>query len=111
MGVDIRCMMIDTEYFDKVGSFGVEFPATMSGVDYCLKVVYSTGKLISYAADTVAKSNRTIKPEQYDRADIDSFISVWGKRIKQGDPFYNRNLTLNRTDYSLVSAANIRRKR
>lgn len=111
MGVDIRCMMIDREYFDKVGGFGVEFPATMSGVDYCLKVVSSTGKLISYAADTVVKSNRTIKPEQYDRADIDSFISVWGKRIKQGDPFYNRNLTLNRTDYSLVSAANIRRKR
>lgn len=111
MGVDVRCMMIDTEYYDKVAGLTDEFPASMSGVDYCMKVIFTTGKLVTYAADTVVYSSKVIRPVIYDKDDIERFKDVWGKRIKKGDPFYNYNLTLNKTDYSLVSAKKIRRNR
>lgn len=100
-GVDGRYMMIDAQYFEKCGGFSEDMPFLMSAIDYCMKVRTKFGKLVVYSADTVAISNCRRKDEVIDRQYIEMFKSKWSEQIAMGDPYYNRNLTLNNTDYSL----------
>lgn len=101
MGVCGSCMMIDTEYFSKVGGFDEKLSFHMSVADYCMKVRTTTGKVSVYVPDAVAVSSTRWKGNFYSVEEIGIFKKRWEKEIKKGDPYYNRNLTLNKTDYSL----------
>lgn len=101
MGVCGCCMVIDTEYFSKVGGFDEELSYNMSVADYCLKVRTTTGKTAVYVPDATAVSSNVSRGIGYSLDEIRIFGERWKKELQKGDPYYNRNLTLNRTDYSL----------
>lgn len=93
-------MMIDTEYFGKVGGFDnqMDFPTAVA--DYCLKVKTTTDKVSVYVPDAIIKTKRS-KAYYPDSTSLQIFREKWDVLIKKGDPYYNKNLTLNFTDYSL----------
>lgn len=101
MAVCGNCMMIDTEYFSKAGGFDEELSFNMSVADYCIRVRSTTDKVAVYVPDAICVSSLAGKVSRYFPDEINKFRNRWQKELKKGDPYYNRNLTLNKNDYSL----------
>lgn len=95
------CMMIDTEYFLKAGGFDERLSLNMSVADYCMKVRAAFGKVSVYVPDVICISSTVRQENRYTEDEISIFRKRWRDELKMGDPYYNKNLTLNRNDYSL----------
>ncbi len=106
--VTAACMLTRRDVFDAVGGFTEEFAVAFNDVDYCLKV-RALGKLVVY--DPYAElyhfesKSRGYEdsPEKVERFNEETalLISRWRGVIEAGDPYYNPNLTLDASDFSL----------
>lgn len=106
--VTAACMMTKKSVFDEVGGLTEELAVAFNDIDYCMKV-RSCGKLVVYAPyatmyhyesksrgledtpDKVARFNREIK----------IFAGRWPEILLEGDPYYNPNLTLRKSNFAL----------
>ena len=94
--------------FDEVGGLTEELAVAFNDIDFCLKV-RKTGKLVVY--DPYAEwfhyesKSRGYEdsPEKVERFndEVDTLLRSWREIIEQGDPYYNPNLTLDNSDFSL----------
>lgn len=106
--VTAACMMIRRDAYEQAGGFEEQLAVAFNDVDLCLKV-RRAGYLVVYnpyvemyhfesktrgAEDTEEKRRRFQKEIEYMR-------SHWMKYLKEGDPYYNKNLSLKQWDYSL----------
>lgn len=106
--VTAACMLTRTADFHSVGGFDEELSVAFNDIDYCMKL-REQGKLIVYnpyaeswhyesksrgAEDTPEKKLRFHR-------EILKFGERWEKILREGDPYYNPNLTLDRADFSL----------
>lgn len=106
--VTAACMMSKREVFDKVGGFSEEFAVAFNDIDYCMKVrdlsklvVYNPYALFyHYESKTRGKEDTKEKIERFNR-EIANFIKKWSGILEKGDPYYNPNLTLEKSDFSL----------
>lgn len=106
--VTAACMMIKRSVFDEVGGLTEELAVAFNDVDFCLKV-RKAGKLVVY--DPYAEwfhyesKSRGYEdsPEKVERFndEVDILLRSWREIIEQGDPYYNPNLTLDNSDFSL----------
>ena len=106
--VTAACMMIRKQIFEDVGCFAPEFPTSFNDVDLCLKL-RKAGYLIvwtpyaeAYHLESKSRGYNT-NPKRKLRLsqDIILFKERWGKELAAGDPYYNKNFSLDKTDYSL----------
>ena len=106
--VTAACMMMKRTAFEEAGGFTEELAVAFNDVDLCLKVRKS-GRLIVYdpyvqlyhmesktrgAEDSEAKVRRFQEEIEYMR-------EHWIDILKNGDPYYNKNLSLTKWNYSL----------
>ena len=99
--VTAACMMVPRRVFDEVGGFDERLQVALNDVDLCLRlrqrgylVIYTPlAHLYHYESGTRGRLHPP-KDEQL-------VWSRWGDVIRAGDPYYNANLTLSRTDFSL----------
>ena len=106
--VTAACMMVKRSVFDEVGGLTEELAVAFNDIDFCLKV-RKTGKLVVY--DPYAEwfhyesKSRGYEdsPEKVERFndEVDTLLRSWREIIEQGDPYYNPNLTLDNSDFSL----------
>ncbi len=110
--VTAACMMTPRDVFEKVGGFGEEFQVAYNDVDYCLKVrklellvvynafveAYHYESLSRGAEDTPEKKKRLKKESNL-------FSAKWPEILRNGDPYYNVNLTLDSGDCRLRGEA------
>ena len=106
--VTAACMMTKKSVFEAAGGFDEKLAVAFNDVDYCLKV-RELGKLVVY--DPFAQlhhyesKSRGVEdtPEKILRFDgeVSRFRRRWAKELEAGDPFYNPNLTLLHSDFSL----------
>ena len=106
--VTAPCMMVKRSVFDEVGGLTEELAVAFNDIDFCLKV-RKTGKLVVY--DPYAEwfhyesKSRGYEdsPEKVERFndEVDTLLRSWREIIEQGDPYYNPNLTLDNSDFSL----------
>ena len=100
--------MIRKDVFDETGGFDERYPLAGSDIDLCLKalakhyLVVWTPYAELYHYESKTRGDETTR-EQKKRFDKEKtyFQQQWGGFLKQGDPFYNPNLTLAREDFSL----------
>ena len=92
------CMMVKREAFDKVHGLSEEFQVAFNDIDFCLRlgkagylVVYNPYAELYHYESKVARFNR----------EIASFEKHWPEILRDGDPYYNPNLTLESQDFSL----------
>ncbi len=121
------CMMVKKSLFDELGGLDEDFAVALNDVDLCLRI-RQKGYLIVFtpfaelfhfesksrgsdikkgyvsrkekkavAADAGAQSERE---ERYNKESA-QFKAKWKKELEAGDPYYNPNFTLDRSDYSL----------
>lgn len=106
--VTAACMMICRDVFEAAGGFEEQLKVAFNDVDLCLKV-RELGYLVVYNPDVElyhyeSKSRGTEDTEAKQRrfqTEIEYMRRNWMKYLKDGDPFYNRNLSLKQWDYSL----------
>lgn len=106
--VTAACMMMKKEVFLEAGGFTEELAVAFNDVDLCLKV-RSHGHLIVYDPYVKlyhyeSKSRGTEDSEEKVRrfqTEIEYMRCHWLDILKKGDPYYNKNLSLTKWNYSL----------
>ena len=106
--VTAACMMIKREAFEKAGGFTEKLSVAFNDVDLCLKVK-EAGYLIVYdpyvqlyhmESKTRGAEDDKAKVRRF-QTEIEYMRTRWITLLKQGDPCYNKNLSLTKWNYSL----------
>lgn len=106
--VTAACMMTKAEVFKKVGGFTEELAVAFNDIDYCMKV-RTADYLVVYAPYAVMyhyeSKSRGLEdtPEKVARfnREISVFARRWPEILQNGDPYYNPNLTLRKSNFAL----------
>ncbi len=106
--VTAACMMSKKSLFAQVGGFREELAVAFNDIDYCLKirslgkkVVYNPYALLyHYESKSRGLEDTPQKVERFNR-EVARFIGYWPEIVIQGDPYYNPNLTLRKSNFAL----------
>lgn len=106
--VTAACMMSKKSLFEKVGGFSEELAIAFNDIDYCMKI-RSLDKLVVYAPYAefyhYESKSRGLEdtPEKVARfnREIRTFADKWPEILENGDPYYNPNLTLRKSNFAL----------
>lgn len=106
--VTAACLMVRRSVFEEVDGLNEEFKVAFNDIDFCLKV-RKAGYLVVYNPYAQFYHYESKSRGQEDSADkvarfqqeIGLFGERWGELLKNGDPYYNPNLTLDKADFSL----------
>ncbi len=106
--VTAACLMTKRSVYEEVGGLTEELAVAFNDVDYCLKV-RETGKLVVYNpyAELFHYESKSRgyedSPDKVERfnGEVEKLLSRWRGIVENGDPYYNQNLTLDNSDFSL----------
>lgn len=98
--VTAACMMASRVCFEKAGGFEEKLQVALNDVDFCMKaqengyqVVYNPeAELYHYESKSRGLEDTPEKLERYNR-EVAYFRNRWEKVLKNGDPYYNVNLS------------------
>lgn len=102
------CLMVKKSLYDEVGGLDVSFAISLNDVDFCLKlrdkqllnVFTPFCELYHYESVSRGLDDNGEKAERYNRESA-AFREKWKTVLEKGDPYYNPNFTLDRSDFSL----------
>ena len=106
--VTAACLMMKKEIFEKVGGFTPELAVAFNDVDLCLRI-RAQGELIVYDPyvelyhyESISRGldDQGEKAERYNK-ESEHFREKWKAELEAGDPYYNPNFSLDRSDYAL----------
>jgi len=106
--VTAACLMTKKSVFECVGGLSEELAVAFNDIDFCMKV-RALGKLVVYApyaclyhyeSKSRGLENTPEKVARFNR-EVAVFIKKWPDIIKNGDPYYNPNLTLRKSNFAL----------
>jgi GT2 family glycosyltransferase len=99
--VTAACAMLRKDLFREMGGFSESLPVAFNDVDLCLRL-RAKGYLITYTPFSVLYHDEGgTRGFSHPAEDETNMLSRWADVISKGDPYYNRNLTLMREDFSL----------
>ena len=106
--VTAACMMVKREAFDKVGGLTEELAVAFNDIDFCMKlraagylIVYNPyAELYHYESKSRGLEDTPEKVARFNK-EIQIFEKRWPDILRNGDPYYNPNLTLKSQDFSL----------
>lgn len=106
--VTAACMMMKKSVFQEAGGFTEELAVAFNDVDLCLKVrsyghliVYDPYvKLYHYESKSRGAEDSEEKVRRF-QTEIEYMRCHWLDILKKGDPYYNKNLSLTKWNYSL----------
>ncbi len=102
------CLMVKKSLYDEVGGLEEGFAVSLNDVDLCLKlrkkklwnVFTPFAELYHYESVSRGLDDSGEKAERYNKESA-KFREKWKEELEQGDPFYNPNFSLDRSDFSL----------
>lgn len=106
--VTAACLLVKKSVFEEVGGLEEEFKVAFNDIDFCLKV-RRIGKLVvynpyatfyHYESKSRGQENSAEKVARFN-SEVALFGRRWESVLKDGDPYYNMNLTLDKADFSL----------
>ena len=106
--VTAACMMTKRKTFEDVGFMNEDFAVAFNDVDFCLKIrkngkliVYNPYvELIHYESKTRGEDDSPEKAQRFQN-EVKLFWSIWDKKLKQGDEYYNKNLSLDSDQFEI----------
>lgn len=106
--VTAACMMTKKSLFSEVSGFSEDLAIAFNDIDYCMKV-RAAGKLVVYNPYALLyhyeSKSRGLEdtPEKVARfnREIRIFSDKWPDILRDGDPYYNPNLTLRKSNFAL----------
>ncbi len=102
------CLMVSKEKYEEVGGFGEDFRVSLNDVDFCLKlrqkgylnIFTPFAEMYHYESLSRGLDLKGENAKRYE-AESDHFKEKWKEVLDAGDPYYNPNFSLDRSDYSL----------
>lgn len=102
------CLMVKKSLYQEVGGLDEDFAVSLNDVDLCLKlrekgllnVFTPFAELFHYESVSRGLDDTGEKAERYER-ESERFRRKWKKALEKGDPYYNPNFSLSRSDFSL----------
>ena len=102
------CLLVKKSLFDEVGGLDEGFAISLNDVDLCLKlrekellnVFTPFAELYHYESISRGLDDAGEKAERYNR-ESEKFRKKWKAALEKGDPYYNPNFSLDRSDFSL----------
>jgi GT2 family glycosyltransferase len=94
------CLMIRKSLFQEMGGFNPHFFTAYQDVDLCLRLRDRGLRIISTPRALLLHHESVSRQAYYDMIDRMLLLDLWESVIERGDPYYNRNLDLERGDYS-----------
>jgi len=102
------CLLVRKSNFDAVGGLEEGFAISLNDVDLCLKlrekgllnVFTPFAELFHHESVSRGLDDNGEKAERYNR-ESEKFREKWVKELAAGDPYYNVNFSLDRSDFSL----------
>ena len=106
--VTAACMLIAKEKFLEVGGFDTGLAVAYNDVDLCMKlrqkgylIVYNPeAKLYHYESKSRGVEDTPEKAARF-MGETNNMMERWAKVMEAGDPYYNPNLSLKRSDFSI----------
>lgn len=106
--VTAACMMMKRSLFELLGGFEEKLTVAFNDVDLCLRtvqagylVVYNPKvELYHYESKSRGSEDNDEKVRRF-QSEIEFMRTRWITILKEGDPNYNKNLTLSKWNYSL----------
>lgn len=102
------CLLVKKSLYREVGGLDESFAISLNDVDFCLKlrekgllnVFTPFAELFHYESVSRGLDDKGEKAERYNR-ESGKFREKWKKQLEAGDPYYNPNFSLDRSDFSL----------
>lgn len=102
LAVTAACMVFRKSVFEEVGGFDETLRVNFNDVDFCLRVFEKGYRIVwtPYARVIHLESATRKKDQALVSEELNILRKRWRKYIER-DPFYNPNLTIYKTDFSL----------
>ncbi len=102
------CLMVSKELYWKVGGLDESFAVSLNDVDFCMKlreagylnVFTPFAELYHFESVSRGLDDQGEKAKRYDE-ESERFRKKWKEALEKGDPYYNVNFSLDRSDFSL----------
>ena len=102
------CLLVKKKLYEEVGGLSEDFAISLNDVDFCLKlrekgylnVFTPFAELYHYESISRGLDNQGEKAERYNK-ESEHFRTKWKKVLEKGDPYYNPNFSLDRSDFAL----------
>lgn len=102
------CLMVKRKLWDEVGGLSEEFKISLNDVDFCLKlrkkgylnVFTPFAELYHFESVSRGLDDNGEKAERYNQESA-VFREKWKAELEAGDPYYNPNFSLDRSDFSV----------
>ncbi|MCD2492145.1 glycosyltransferase family 2 protein [Lacrimispora sp. NSJ-141] len=106
--VTAACMMVRRSVFEEVAGFEERLAVAFNDVDFCLKVrekgydiLYEPLVSLNHYESKSRGKEDTVEKQLRFQKEIDYMSDKWNDILSKGDPYYNKNLTLEKGDGSL----------
>lgn len=105
------CLMVAKKIYEEVGGLDENFKVSLNDVDFCLKcrhkgylnVFTPFAELFHYESISRGSDMTGESAERYNR-ESEEFRQKWKEDLAVGDPYYNVNFSLDRSDYTILNA-------
>ena len=102
------CLLVSKELFEKAGGLDESFAIALNDVDFCIKlwemgylnVFTPFAELYHYESVSRGLDDQGEKAARYNEESA-RFREKWKEVLEKGDPYYNPNFSLDRSDFSL----------
>ena len=102
------CLLVKKSLYEEVGGLDESFEISLNDVDFCLKlrekgllnVFTPFAELYHHESVSRGLDDQGEKAERYNR-ESEHFRTKWKAVLEAGDPYYNPNFSLDRSDFSL----------
>ncbi len=106
--VTAACLLVKKAVFEQVGGLEESFEISLNDVDFCLKLreagylnVWTPfAELYHHESISRGLDDKGEKAARYHR-ESEQFKTKWKEVLEAGDPYYNPNFTLDRSDFVL----------
>lgn len=108
MAVTGACLMMRKAVYDELKGLDERFEVSLNDVDLCIRawkagyvnVFTPFAELYHYESVSRGLDDQGEKAERYDRESV-AFREKWKELLEAGDPYYNPNFSLDRSDFAL----------
>ena len=108
--VTAACMLVKNSVFEEVQGLNEELKVAFNDIDFCMKIrkagyliVYNPyAELYHYESKSRGMEDSPEKKKRFN-SEKSIFRKYWPQILKNGDPYYNPNLSLMVKDYSIKS--------
>ncbi|MCQ2081089.1 MAG: glycosyltransferase family 2 protein [Lachnospiraceae bacterium] len=102
------CLLVKKAIYDEVGGLGEDFAISLNDVDFCLKarqkgylnVFTPFAELFHYESASRGSDMTGDNADRYNK-ESEYFRNKWKEVLDAGDPYYNPNFSLDKSDFSL----------